>query len=157
PQNGGTNSLAFSGDGTFIATATADKRVRIFQVLSGREGIKFAREQNRNAVAVTTDRNYIATGGDDETIIFDGRSGREIGKLATGIATSLDFNRGGTLLAVSHLSSAVDIYNWRYPSRPPLACAHPDEKLTYGTFSPAGVGILAAISDKTARLFDVKT
>ena len=62
-------SVAFSPDGQYLATATQDGVVRIWQAKTGQELRKWpAHETNATGVAFSPDGRYLATGGWDATV-----------------------------------------------------------------------------------------
>lgn len=76
----GVSDLAFSPDGKWLATASADKTVRVWEVATGRESLVFASHTGWvHAVVFSPSGDWIASGGNDGVLrIWDPSSGQEL-------------------------------------------------------------------------------
>jgi hypothetical protein len=99
---GGTSALAFSRDGSRIATADADTAIRVYDTRAGKispPNTDFLLEPL--ALAFTADGKQLVTGGDKVMASLDVASGkliRKSGKLDDPVA-ALDISPDGTLVA----------------------------------------------------------
>lgn len=79
-HGGRVNDARFSPDGKFVATASADKIVRLFDAATGKEQNAYSRHEDAiNVVRFSPDGKLLATGGDDSRIgILDAASLKEL-------------------------------------------------------------------------------
>jgi WD40 repeat protein len=61
------NTIAFSPDGKYLATASRDKTARVWDISTGREVARITHEDNVVAVAFSPDGKYLATASNDKT------------------------------------------------------------------------------------------
>lgn len=154
------NDIAFSPGGDAIATASVDKKVRVFRglgLLSLKEGSDF--EQHKDSI---TDVEFshggerIASASADKTVrVFDSRSMAQLytSPLLPGIVTAVRFHRGDNLVVSGCDDGGVRLHTIDYPAMQLLgtmgAPAHRPE------FSYDGKLVIAASDDKTARVWPI--
>ncbi|KAK4140202.1 putative HET containing-domain vegetative incompatibility protein [Dichotomopilus funicola] len=82
-HSGWVQSVAFSPDGSRIASGSNDQTIRIWDAKSGKEVRKLEGHSDRvRSVAFSPDGSRIASGSDDQTIrIWDAKSGKEPNRL----------------------------------------------------------------------------
>ena len=153
-------SVAFSPDGTMIASGSGDRTVKLWDVATQREIATL--EAHRNvvySVVFSPDGTMIASGSDDNTVrLWDVATQREIATLTghTGGVTSVAFSPDGTMIASGSGDRTVklwDVETWRN-----LATfeGHTGE-VTSVAFSPDGTMIASGSDDRTVKLWDVAT
>jgi WD40 repeat protein len=138
-EENNVNSIAFSPDGKFIVSGSADNTVRIWNVATGKEIARmlpdyFALTQNGTTyymsgvyhVAFSPDGKYIASSGTDGNVyIWEVSSGREIARLSPLLKHDIS-----PYLSYSALSVA---------------------------FSPDSKYVVSGSTDKTIRIWEIKT
>jgi WD40 repeat protein len=104
PPFGGSQALAFSGDGNWVATADGDGHVRVHDTASGKlrsKGTEFVLEPL--AVAFSHDNNLVIAGGADKTVsIINPETGEVVRTLSgqPGLVLALDVSADGRKAAV---------------------------------------------------------
>lgn len=156
PHIGAVADLAFSPDGTLLASASADKTVAIFDRPAGT--VRFLLQGHSagvNAVAFSPDGELVATGSWDRTIrLWSVAGGKRVGQLIgheEGIY-ALAFAPDGHLLASAGFDKVVRL--WAVPERNLLRRlrGHSDAVLTVA-FSPDGSLLASGSMDGTVRLW----
>ena len=109
PPFGGSTSLSFSGDSSWVATADGDGHVRVFDTASGKPrspGTEFVLEPL--AVAFSRDNKSVIAGGVDKTLsIIDPETGKVLRTLPKqpGLIISLDVSADKKQVAVIYRSA----------------------------------------------------
>jgi len=131
--------VAFSPDGTQLATVAGDKTVRIWEVGSGREIQKIWRGKSPDSVAFSPDGRLLATAGfRDGARVWDVEEGTELFTLDPHeTVTCVRFSPDGSCIATGGQEESVCLWNAR-TRRKVLEVIH-----------PRGVGRVAFSSDST--------
>jgi hypothetical protein len=102
PGNQSCMSLAFSPDGSVLASGAHDKLIHLWDVATGKPLQQLeGHEKTVFALAFSPDGRLLASGGDETVRLWDPATGKEVGKLPghkPGVL-SLSFSPDGKLLA----------------------------------------------------------
>jgi len=161
PQQSPILSVAFSPDGKTLATGSAGKTLRVWDVASRQplgEPLR-GHENVVNSVAFSPDGKILATGSADKTVrLWDVASRKPLGEPLRGheeAVYSVAFSPDGKTLASGSRDKTVRL--WNVASRQPLGeplRGHGDVVYSVA-FSPDGKTLASASADKTVRLWDV--
>jgi WD40 repeat protein/energy-coupling factor transporter ATP-binding protein EcfA2 len=154
--------VAFTSDGKLLATASADKAVRLWEVDTGTpHGAPLEGDAALTGVAFSPDGKLLATASEDSTAqLWEVDTGKPRGAPLEGHAdalTGVAFSPDGKLLATSSADKTVRLWNVATgePYGVPLE-GHTDA-VRGVAFSPDGRLLATASADKTVRLWDVGT
>lgn len=153
----GVMSIAFSPDGSLLATGSKDKTLRLIKTENGKEEFLIKHDDELNSVAFSPDGRFLATGCKDKTVrLIDIASRREIFRLAhDGEVRKVIFSPDGRLLATAsldHTARIIDVSTGRELRQ----IKHGDE-VRHIAFSPDGRLLATASKDRKARIIDTST
>jgi WD40 repeat protein len=154
--------MAYSADGKRLATASADKTVRLWDTQTGRPaGPPLTGHTDRvTSVAFSRDGTLLATGSYDHTVrLWNAQTSQPLPQSFTGHSNSVTgvaFNPDGTLLASSSWDSSVRVWDVSTGQLQRELVGH-EGLVNSVAFSPDGSLIASAGSDNTVRLWDVTT
>ncbi len=151
---GSFGDLAFSPDGTMIATGTSDKIVRIWDGVTGKELINMTHDGAVSSVAFSPNSSWIVTASSDRTArVWDIATGKVMAKMAhNGAVIHAIFSPDGTRVATASLDGTARI--WNASNGEELARLHHDSSVHFAVFSPDGIRVATASYDKTARIWN---
>ncbi|OJF10065.1 nSTAND1 domain-containing NTPase [Couchioplanes caeruleus] len=156
-------AVAFSPDGTLLATASYDRTIRLWNPATG-QPVGEPLIGHTGAVtgaAFSPDGTLLATAGSDGTVrLWNPRTGVQTGSPFTGhteAVTGLAFSKDGKLLATSSDDDTARLWDARTgrPAGNPLTGHTAD---VWGVaFSPDGTLLATVGSDAAVRLWDPRT
>lgn len=153
-QSNAVDCVAFSPDGTLLATASWDGTARIWEAVSGKELARFTHQGWVSSVAFSPDGNLLATASNDKTArIYGVDSGQEPRTFShdesvVGVAFSPD----GQLLATASDDHTGWIWDVTVAEHERSRVVH-DGKVSGVAFSPDGRLLATASEDQTARIW----
>jgi len=108
-------SVAFSPDGKWIVTCSADTTARVWDVASGRELLKFEQHTNKvTSVAISPDGRHIVTGSTDQTArVWDATTGLQLAILKghTNEVMAVAFSPDGLRIATGSADNTARVWN----------------------------------------------
>ncbi len=156
--------VAFSPDGTLIATASADKIVRIFDVQAAKNVkspapvARFVGHKSQVlSVAFSPDGLLLASGGLDRTVrLWDVKAQKALITLSghTGAVLNVTFSPDGKLLASASADGTVRIWDVAQAKTIVTLTGHSGAVWSIA-FSPDGKDVVTGGDDHTVRLWDV--
>jgi WD40 repeat protein/predicted Ser/Thr protein kinase len=161
-HTGAVFSVAFSQDGTRLASGSADRTVQVWDlrspsapplVLAGHDG-------NVYSVAFSSDGSRLASASADKFVrVWDLRTPRAVPLRLQGppaALVSLAFSRDGLQLAAASLDKTVRIWNLRDTAAPPVVFEGHEGGVNGVIFSADGARIVSASDDKTVRIWNAR-
>ncbi len=153
-------SIAFSPDGSTLASGSSDNTVKIWNVRSGKE-FKTLRghEGTVGAVGFSPDGRILATGANDFKIkLWDTLSGNELRTLIghTGRITDLCFSADGHTIASASADRTIKLWDVVAGHEIRQFIGHRDTVYAVA-FSPDGRMLASGSEDSTVRLWDPST
>jgi WD40 repeat protein len=133
--------LAFSPDGSSLVTASADRRIRIWNTLNGVEQLAMTQDGSVTEVVYSSDGNWLATTGDDRTVrVWDAKTGTEVFQIPLkDKGALLAFCNDNKWLLSTDESGAIEIWDISIMDLPVLSMATPSESLVeHVLYSPSG-------------------
>jgi WD40 repeat protein len=165
PHEGEVRALAFSSDGSLLATGSDDRTARVWDTASGAPRGEIMRHGDGiNAVAFSPDDSILATASADNTVIlWDAASGKQRGEPLRhgGIVSTLAFSPNGSILATGSTDNNLRLWDVASGNLrgEPLLHDPVDERTFYImklAFSPDGT-TLATASLNSARLWNAES
>ena len=150
-------SVNYSPDGARAVTASEDKSLRVWDIVTGSELFSIVGIDQNDAV-FSPDGQFIIVGGDRDISIFEAASGERYSTAPGPGQNFIDllFNREGNRLAASNYDGRVRIWDYAEGelTNPMVLSGHKD--LVAGvSFTPDGRYLSSGSSDGTVRVWDV--
>ena len=153
-------SIAFSSDGSRIASGSDDRTIRIWDTKSGKDIRKLeGHSDSVRSVAFSSDGSRIASGSDDHTIrIWDTKSSKEIRKLEghSGSVWSVTFSSDGSRIASGSGDHTIRIWDTKSGKEIRKLEGHSGSVRSVA-FSSDGSRIASGSGDYTIRIWDAKS
>lgn len=150
-------ALGVSPDSRYLATASADRTVRLWEVATGRLLHTLDRHDgNVSSVAFSPEGRYLASGDVGGTVrLWEARTGRLVQRLEghTALALAVAFSRDGGRLASGGADGTVRLWEVRRGRALRVLGGHTGYVLSVA-FSPDGRRLASSGADGTIRLWD---
>ena len=161
-HTGPVMSVAFSPDGTRLATSSSDG-ARLWDAHTGVPLVELKGQTNGvTSVAFSPDGARLATGSGNNTVrLWDARTGEPLLELANTqtagltFVTSVAFSPDGTRLAIGNNDKTARLWDAR-TGVPLLELKGHTDSVTSVAFSPDGTRLVTGSYDETARLWDAR-
>lgn len=159
----GINDVAWSRGGSlgaFVATASDDKTLRLWDVNTGDALVEFRGHSNFVFCAKFNPQssNLLVSGSFDETVkLWDVRTGDCVSTLPahSDPVTAVDFNRDGTCIVSGSHDGLVRIWDTATGECLKTIYAHGNPPVSHVQYSPNGKYVLAGTLDSRLRLWPV--
>ncbi|SBW22496.1 WD40 repeat-containing protein [Candidatus Protofrankia californiensis] len=150
-------TLAFSPDGTTLATGSDDGTVQLWDVISSRRTAMLTGHTGAVwSVVFSPDGTTLATGGDDHTIrLWEAATGQQTAQLTrhTDHVHAVAFSPDGTTLATGSDDGTVQLWDVISSRRTAMLTGHTGAVRSVA-FSPDGTTLATGGTDRTLRLWD---
>jgi WD40 repeat protein/predicted Ser/Thr protein kinase len=156
----GSAPVAFSSDGTRLASASEGKTVKLWDAATGQELLTLkGHTDSVTGVAFSPDGTRLASASDDKTVrVWNAATGQELLTLKghTSNVLGLAFSPDGTRLASADHDATVKFWDLA-PVQEPLTLKGHKNLVCGVAFSPDGKRLASASRDKTVKLWDAAT
>jgi WD40 repeat protein/transcriptional regulator with XRE-family HTH domain len=157
----GVWSIAYSPDGTRLATASGDETVKIWDAATGQELLSFstlgAGFVDEPYIRFSPDGTRLASVHDDMTVrIWDAASGEELLRLSGYPFWNIAWNQAGTRLATADDDGLAKVWD-AATGKELLTLSGHTEFLMQVSFSPDGRRLVTGSADSTAKVWDLAT
>ena len=130
PHGRGVVAVAFSPDGTYLATASSDHTARVWETANWREVTRLPHEHGVKHVVFSPDNHSLATASANDAWIWD-IAGREITCLPHGDTVwAVTFSPSGRYLATISSDHTARVWLWLAEDLMVEACARLTRNLT---------------------------
>jgi len=151
-------SVVFGPDGKWLATASFDSTIRIWELEDGREIRSLAGHKGGvNSLACSPDGRALVSGGSDGTIrVWDVETGAELNKFVRLTAiNSVKFSPDGKRIAFSGGENSVVVIELS-SAQPPVELGIHKDRVSVLAFSKDGKFVASGSEDKTIRIWDLE-
>jgi WD40 repeat protein len=163
PQRGHTfpvSSVAYSPDGRFVVSGSADSSVKIWDLETGRELWTLPEHEAAvKSVAYSPDGRHIVSGAADYSIkLWDVETGEELGSLTghSNVVNSVAYSPNGKLVVSGSADRTVKVWDLESGRNVRTMAGH-SLWVNAVCYSPDGRIIASASRDGTVKLWDAET
>ena len=156
-------SVAFSRDGSLVASGSMDNTLRLWDASTGAQVGEPLRGHDRpvTSVAFSRDGSLVASGSRDNTVrLWDASTGAQVGEPLRGHdygVNSVAFSRDGSLVASGSMDGSVRLWDPSTGAQVGEPLRGHDDSVTSVAFSPNGGLVASGSQDRTVRLWDPST
>jgi WD40 repeat protein len=156
-HTGPVRTVAFSPDGTTLATGGDDRTIRLWETTGGRQtAVLTGHTDTIGALAYSPDGTTLATGSDDRTIrLWKTGNGRHTATLTghAGWVLAVAFSPDGTTLATGSDDRTIRLWETANYRVLHVLAGHTDAVRAV-TFSPDGTTLATGGTDRTIRFWE---
>ena len=157
-HTGRVASVAFSPDGTLLASGSWDRTLKLWDVATRQNIDTLAGQRGINSVAFSPDGTRLASGSDDKVELWDVATRQSIDTLeGQRRVSAVAFSPDGTRLASGSWDGTLKL--WDVATRQNIDTLEGHKAISAVAFSPDGTTLASGGSDgdRTLKLWDVAT
>jgi small GTP-binding protein len=153
-------SVSFSPDGSYLASASDDETIRLWEVSSGKELRQFRGHQGAvRSASFSPDGKYLASAGFEKAVrLWEATTGKEMRQFLghQGTVKSVSFSPDGKYLASGGADCTVRLWEASTGKEMRQLRGHQDF-VSSVSFSPDGKYLASGSDDNTIRLWDASS
>ena len=153
------DGIAFSPDGKFLASGSADNTVKLWDTANKREVRTLTGHSGGvRTVAFSSNGQWLASGAIDGNIKFwDVATGRELRNLdSNGSVSTVAFSPDGRWFAAGNMEKVIKVWDLHISREPLILTGHGDV-ITTVVFSRDGNWLASGSADKTIKIWNLAT
>ncbi|KAF7364231.1 hypothetical protein MSAN_01082700 [Mycena sanguinolenta] len=161
-HNGAVNCVCFSRDGAYIASASEDTTICMWDAKTGNALMEPIQGHTGSvrSVAFSPGGNYLVSGSDDRTIkVWDAKTGKAVMDPIVGHARqvlSVVFSPDGSYIASGSADNTIRVWDAKTAKTVRIISGHTGS-VNSVAFSPDGIHLASGSADKKTCIWKVKT
>jgi WD40 repeat protein len=119
-------TVAFSPDGKYVVSGSADSTARVWEAMTGKEIARMTHEGNVTSVAFSRNGKYVVSGSADSTArVWEAMTGNEIARIThEGPVTSVAFSPDDKFVGSGSADGTTHVWLFRSKDLIADACSH---------------------------------